>query len=181
MADSFDPATAPRRRVQPAPDRSIGARPPRKSWWEDPTHAIKLFRGIALAWLFVGLPIAHLIKPAYNDYSQYYYAGLVVHERAWDALYPAPADVNKNPGGVENAIIKPQQRELLGRIFRKWHVKFWFIQPPTAALLLAPLGFLNPIPSHWVWLALMLSCVWIIGRQAERILEMCLGGPNPWI
>lgn len=181
MADSFDPATAPRRQLRPQRARHTARRQPRKPWREDPTPLIKLFRWFALAWLFIGLPTAHLIKPAYNDYSQYYYAGIVATQGAWDALYPAPANININPGGNENAIVKPQQRELLGRIFRKWEVKFWFIQPPTAALLLAPLGLFTPIASHWVWLILMLGCVWIVGRQAERILEMCLGRPSPWI
>src|SRR4051812_34562164 len=91
MPGSFDPATAPRRRsatTQPAPP---AGRPARKSFRDDPSQLITPFRWLAMAWLFMGLPIAHLISPAFNDFSQFYYGSLVVREHAWDALYAIPA------------------------------------------------------------------------------------------
>lgn len=135
-------------------------------------------RWLALAWLFVGLPIAHVIGPAFNDFSQFYYGSLVVREHAWDALYAIPATADVSPGTDENAVMKPQQKELLGRLFRRSQIKFWFIQPPTAAVMLWPLSFFNPIPAHWAWLVVILSCMWIVARQAERIAELCFGGTS---
>src|SRR4051812_6888233 len=74
---------------------------------------------IALAFLLltIGGKIAwyeHRHLEQYQDYPQYYMAGLVARTGAWESLYPIPHEGSQiNPGLAENSEMRPAYRELV--------------------------------------------------------------------
>jgi hypothetical protein len=132
-------------------------------------------RILAITWLLILLPLNQLVRPAYNDFDQYYMAGVCVAEHRWDLLYPIPKpNAPGNAGNEFDSDAKPGYSELA-----KAHglpaTHFHFIQLPPVALILWPLGWVDPLQAHWIWMAVSLACAGCIALQAGWILERCLG------
>lgn len=99
--------------------------------------------------------------------------GMIVLNGAWDSLYPIP-DPNShvNPGIAADSTMRPRYRGLA--IGSGANGLTAFIQPPPAALMLAPLALLSYEDARFVWLLLLCLAAWGTALEAAKIYDLCV-------
>lgn len=137
------------------------------------THQIELVRhslALVFIWLVIAVPFLSLrhngVRPLFTpgignqDFPQYYMPGMILKYGEVGDLYPDPIDgAEGNAGWTAYSIMKPGHKKLAQSIGVEQSVRF--IQPPPAALLLAPLAAL-PFPiARIVWGVFMGFCGWL--------------------
>ena len=131
----------------------------------------------ALVWLVGVVTINFLRRPTFQDFPQYYMAGVIAVEGAWEALYPVPnPGSTNNPGWIADSTMRPRYAQLAAE--RSVGDTYRFIQPPPNALLYAPLGLMPYRPAQWVWIGAMTLCTFGVAYQAGRLFETCVGRPT---
>jgi hypothetical protein len=157
--------------------RHIGAWVETKPW---------AFRGVALLsflWLVIGVPFLSLyqdgVRPFFSpvnkgnqDLANYYMAGSIVIEGAFDSLYPVPREnIRHNAGWPDCSDSKPGYVELAQR--KGVEDSFRFILPPPSALLFVPLGLIPYPAGRWVWVIFLGFCCWGTCLLASHTARRC--------
>ncbi len=127
---------------------------------------------IALAWLMGGTPLTEVLRPSYQDVASLYSAGLVARLGAWGALYANLAnDTTFRVGQVA------EPRPALARLIAQRHMvdTMPFLDPPTAAVLLYPLGWLSFSAAHWAWIFLLCFSSWSLAMFGGSVYAGCAG------
>jgi hypothetical protein len=144
------------------------------------TASNRLCRLAGLVILLAATGVFHVRSPIFGDFVQFEMAGLVDRAGAWDALYPVPiAGSVHNAGSSKDSLNKPLADEIAithGIDFVPYH----FILPPPAALLFWPLGFLDGVTAHQLWLLGSVFLGWITAVQAGMVLTKCAGRETKW-
>jgi hypothetical protein len=131
----------------------------------------------AAAWLLIALPVSLYLRPAHQDFTLYYIAGVTAARGEWSALYPSlPAD---SPDLQFNSTttLNPRQAEL-AREYGATAGILPYLQPPWNALLFAPLGLLPFKLAHAVWIAVLIGSVLYIAVLAGRTFELSASVPS---
>ena len=124
---------------------------------------------IALAWVMGFIPLTLRLRPSHQDAATFYTAGVVARVGAWDALYP-----NVGPGTGFRAGDYVAPKPALARLAAERQVSglLPFLYPPTAAVLLCPLGYLSFRPAYWAWVILLCSSSWGLSVFAGKVYAL---------
>lgn len=106
------------------------------------------------------------------DFKQYYMAAWVARTGSWDVLYPVPITGGRFNAGWD-ATAKPALRELSHRAGAGEPANF--IQPPAAALPMAPLAWLGYSRAEQVWAGLAAVAVWGAAVLGGRLVRLASG------
>jgi len=140
----------------------------------------RLCRLAGLVILLAATVVFHVRSPIFGDFVQFEMAGLVDRAGAWDALYPVPIDGSvHNAGSSEDSLNKPAA-DKIAIAHGIDCVPYHFILPPPAALLFWPLGLLDGVTAHQLWLLVSVFLGWITAVQAAMVLTKCAGRETKW-
>ena len=118
------------------------------------------------------------------DFSQYYAGALVARSGDWSGLYPEPIPNNDEWNAGSKVSARPNPKYLQLARAEDIEPTHNFIQPPVAAILYSPLGWLPYLQAEWVWRMISGFAIWgmaifsgliarhLAGSQAPTISEM---------
>lgn len=132
---------------------------------------------LAALWLIVTIPLGLVLRPTWNDFSQFYVGGFLARHGQWKALYPVPT-----PGCLDNAGLITHSYGKPGwlAVCRAHGIADYthFILPPPSALLFTPLSMLSYQHAFWTWIAILIASVWGVAVISGRIYRQVSGAPS---
>ena len=132
----------------------------------------RICTSIALAWVLGFIPLTLRLRPSYQDVATFYTAAVVARVGAWDALYPLVGQGTGFRVG-DYAVPKPGLARLAAE--RQVTGSLPFLYPPTAAVLLCPLGYLSFPAAYWAWAMLLCLSSWGLAVFAGKAYVFCAG------